>query len=88
MAAVDVGGVEQRDALVERGVDHRAGAVQVAAGAPTLLPQADDGDHEPGVAEGSVSHVAHRAIMAACVPCDHPPERGGVTANPTEELEP
>ena len=49
--AVDVGGVEQRDAGVERGVDDRQGLVCVDATAEVVAPEADDRDGQTGVAE-------------------------------------
>ena len=41
-AAVDVGGVEERDTLVERGVDDRAGGVEIDAAPEVVAPQPDD----------------------------------------------
>ena len=46
LAAVDVGGVEERDAGVDRRVDHRERRVLVDAAAEVVAPEADDGDLE------------------------------------------
>ena len=65
--AVDVGGVEQRDPGVERGVDDGAGPLEVDAAAEVVAPEPDDRDlgpaftqlpgaHEPGPYPGRAAH--------------------------------
>ena len=46
LAAVDVRGVEERDAGVDRGVDHRERRVLVDTAAEVVAPEADDGNLE------------------------------------------
>ena len=48
---VDVGGVEERDARVERGVDHRARLREVGARAEVVAAESDDGDLGAAVSE-------------------------------------
>ena len=50
-AAVDVGGVEERDALRDRGVDTARVPAEVDAASEVVAAEADDGDLEAGVAE-------------------------------------
>ena len=49
--AVGVGGVEQRDAEIERLVDHRARGVDVDAAAEVVAAEADGRDAQAGLAE-------------------------------------
>ena len=53
---VDVGGVEERDARVEGGVDHRAGGGFVDPAAEVVAAQADDGHFEVGAAQAARAH--------------------------------
>ena len=48
---VDVRGVDQRDALVERRLEHRARLLEVAARAEVVRTEADDRDDGPALAE-------------------------------------
>ena len=57
--AVGFGGVEERDARVDRRVDHRAGPLQVEAAAEVVAAEADHRDEQPGVTEGSIAHGRH-----------------------------
>ena len=62
--AVDVGGVEEGDARLARGVEHgeRVGLVDVApVGAELPGAEADDGDGAAGAAEGARLHDAAHA---------------------------
>ena len=54
--AVDVRGVEERDARVERGVDHRARSLLVDPAAEVVAAEADDGHLEIGAAEPPRAH--------------------------------
>ena len=62
--AVGVRGVEQGDAGVEGGVDDRLRLLGVDAGAEGVGAEADGGDHQAAVAEGTVGHVAHEGKVA------------------------
>ena len=50
-ARIDVGGVEQRDAEVDRLVDHLARGFEVGALAEIVAAEADGGDAQAGAAE-------------------------------------
>ena len=58
---VDVGGVEQGDAGIERGVDHRAGSVQGRRRGPRppeiVAAEPGGGDRQPGMTEAPESPV-------------------------------
>ena len=54
--AVDVGGVEQRAAGVEEGVELRGGVVGVGVPAPGHGAEGEPGDHQPAAAERSLLH--------------------------------
>jgi hypothetical protein len=54
--AVDVGGVEQRDAGIERRVHDLAGLVLVEAAAEIVAAEADRGDFQVGGAERAKLH--------------------------------
>jgi len=56
LAAVDVGGVEQRDPGVQRGVHHRPGLLEIGPLAEIRAAQADDGDGRAGAAELPEAH--------------------------------
>ena len=57
--AVDVGGVEQIDAGVERGIDDRLGPLSVHPSAEVVAADADHGDHQAGRAEPAKTHICH-----------------------------
>ncbi len=57
LPAVDVGGVEQRDASIDRRVQDGPGGVEVEPAAEVVAAEADDGDGETGPAEWSVAHA-------------------------------
>ena len=50
-AGIDVGGVEQRDAEVDRLVDHLARGFQIGALAEIVAAEADGGNAQAGAAE-------------------------------------
>ena len=54
--AVDVGRVEEGDALVERRVDDRARLLEVAAAAEVVRAEPNDGDLGPAVAQWPRAH--------------------------------
>src|SRR5205085_5854638 len=54
--AVDVGGVEEADALVERRVDDRTRLLQADAAADVVAAEADDGDLRPAFTEPARTH--------------------------------
>ena len=56
LVAVDVRGVEERDARVERGVDHRARGLLVDPAAEVVAAEPDDGHLEVGAAEAARAH--------------------------------
>jgi len=56
VAAVDVGGVEERDPGVERGVDDGARAREVEPPAEVVATEADRGDAEVGTPETVLPH--------------------------------
>jgi hypothetical protein len=66
--AVDVGGVEQGDAGVERGVDDLAGAVGVQFAAEVVASDADDGDDQARGAQPPVAHLTHDPTLCPIVP--------------------
>jgi len=55
-AAVDVGGVDQRDPGIDRRLDDLACLRPVAAGAEVVRPEPDDRDHQAGGTERAVAH--------------------------------
>ena len=57
--AVGVRGVEERDAGVQRGIDHPLGLLGVDPGAERVGAEPDGGHHQPAGPEGAVGHVAH-----------------------------
>ena len=61
--AVDVGGVEQGDADVERLVDHLAGAFDVEALAEIVAAETDCGHAQAGAAEIANFHDKTRWLM-------------------------
>ncbi len=75
LAAVDVGGVEQRDADVLGGVEDVADAVEVDPAAERVAADADGADHQARVAQRAVGHLAHavdpsqRASWSSAVAC-------------------
>ena len=71
-AAVDVGGVEEGDALVERGVDDGAGAFEVDAAAEVVAAEADDRDVQPRVSERAGGKLWHRPFYSS-------QSRGGIS---------
>ena len=54
--AVDVGGVEERDARLERGVDHRPRRGLVDPAAEVVAAEPDDGHLEVGAAQAARAH--------------------------------
>jgi hypothetical protein len=65
--AVDVGGVEQGDAGVERGVDDLAGAVGVQFAAEVVASDADHGDDQARGAQPPVAHLTHDSTLCPFV---------------------
>ena len=55
-AAVGLGGVEERDALVDGGVDDRPGLLDVETAAEVVAAEAYYRDEQAGVTQGSVAH--------------------------------
>ena len=51
MPGIDVGGVEQRDAEVDRLVDHLARRLEIGALAEIVAAEADGGNAQAGAAE-------------------------------------
>ena len=64
--SIDVGGVDQRHAGVERGVEHRQRLLVVDPAAEVVRAEADDRDFRPALAEGTRAHGldANRARRA------------------------
>ena len=56
LAAIDIGGVEQGDAGVDRLVHHPARGVEIDAAAEIVAAEADLGDTQPGAAEVADLH--------------------------------
>ena len=54
--AVDIGGIEEGDSGIERGVDHRARGLLVGPAAEVVAAEADDGHLEIGAAELPRAH--------------------------------
>jgi hypothetical protein len=57
--AIDIGGVEERHAFGEGGVDDGSGAVEVKTTAKVVAPQTDDRDVESGGAKGASGYLRH-----------------------------
>jgi len=55
--AVGVGGVEQRDALVERRADHRVRLRRVEAATEVVAAEAYHRDEQAGITQGSIAHT-------------------------------
>ena len=58
LPAVALGRVEERDALVDRRVDYRAGARGVQAAAEVVAAEADHRDEQTGITQGLIAHEA------------------------------
>ena len=71
-AAVDVRRVEERDAVLERGVDHRARPVLVEPPAEVVAPEADRRDGELRASEGVLPHGSEHGSRQ---PRARPPRR-------------
>ena len=57
LAAVDVGGVEEGDAVLDGGVDHRVGGGLVDAHAEVVAAEADLTDLQAAVAQSAIVHL-------------------------------
>ncbi len=56
LAAVGLGGVEERDALVNGGVDDRPGLLDIETAAEVIAAEAYYRDEQAGVTQGSIAH--------------------------------
>src|SRR5436305_10132139 len=58
-ATVDVGGVEERDAVLERGIDHRARPVEIDAAGEVVAAKPYRRAFESGVAQRALRERRH-----------------------------
>src|SRR5207302_9277552 len=61
--AVDVRGVDEVHAGLERGVDDGSSFLQADPPAEVVAAQTHDRDHEPGRADRSISHLRHVLLL-------------------------